>query len=136
MSDEKPTVNLAHDREVRALALGHAIDLARSAVGLGSGYGANAQAVGTEVLDMAEKFRAFLTVAGGPSYSAVQSDDAMRAILPPNGSVALPAQVNVVSAPTVSSPATEAFATEFRAFRQFIERVIAEERAGSGDKAP
>lgn len=136
MSEDGETkkVVVAHDREVRAIALEHAVNLAerqRVAGGLGDGGCYDAEAI----VAMAETFRAFLTVPGGHSHFLYQDGETVRASLPPKGALALPGQVSVVSAPTISPPASDAFAGELREFRQFIEGVIAEERSGSAGKA-
>ena len=124
MSENKP-INPNHDHAVRALALEHAVTLAHN-TGVGSSQA-------DAIVAAAEKFRVFLTVPGASGYHVVQHDDVLRANLPPKGTVVLPSTINVASPP--AAPVSDALATELREFRQFIERVIAEERSGSGGKA-
>lgn len=111
-----------HDRAVRALALGHAVELARSGIGVSM----TAEAI----VAVAETFRAFLTVPGTHGDHVIMSGDLVRGTLSPSSTVVLPAAVTMPPA-----PASDALANELRAFRQFIERAVAEERVGPGDKA-
>lgn len=111
-----------HDRAVRALALGHAVELARSGIGVSM----RAEAI----VAVAETFRAFLTVPGTRGDHVIMSGDRVRGTLSPSSTVVLPATVTMPPA-----PASDALAVELREWRRVVTEWIAEERqTGNGDR--